>query len=138
MAEELTTLERVDLYCDSKEAEKTLNKDIKALNEKIKQEMRNGNMTEMQTDKYVVTLESRVTDEIDPALMLMALKKYWDKEHAEEQCPFIRTVEVIDEDALEKFMYSNKLPEETMSELEKCRKKKVTTALTYKKVKGSK
>lgn len=136
MAEKLTTLERIDLYCDSKEAEKTLNKDIKALNDKIKQEMRDGNMTEMQTDKYIVTLESRTKDDVDPALMLMVLKKYWDNEHKGEPCPFIRTIEVLDEDELEKFMYSTKLPAETVSALDKCRTTTVTQALTYKKVKG--
>lgn len=136
MAEKLTTLERIDLYCDSKEAEKTLNKDIKALNDKIKQEMRDGNLKEVQTDKYVVTLESRTKDDIDPALMLMVLKKYWDSEHKGEPCPFIRTIEVLDEDELEKFMYATKLPAETVSALDKCRTTTVTQALTYKKVKG--
>jgi P2-related tail formation protein len=138
MAGELTTLEKINLYCDSKEAEKTLNKDIKALNDKIKQEMINGNAKEVCTDKYIVTLETRTKDEIDPLKLLIVLKKYWQKDHPNEPCPFIKQVEIIDEDALEGFIYRNSeaLPESLIEDINKCRTKTVTNALTYKKIKG--
>lgn len=128
--------EQITRYCEFKEDEKALNNDIKKLNETIKQTMIDENTKEVHTDKYIIELEIRTKDDIDPMLALMVLKKYWDNEHSGEPCPFIRTIEVLDEDALEKFMYSTKLPEETLSALDKCRTKTVTKALTYKKVKG--
>ena len=133
---ERTLEEKSALYCGYKEEEKSLNKNIKALNEDIKKTMDAANVKVVTTEDYIVTLESRTKDDIDPALMLMVLKKYWDKEHKGEPCPFIRTIEVLDEDELEKFMYSTKLPAETVSALDKCRTTTVTQALTYKKVKG--
>ena len=128
--------EQITQYCEWKEDEKSLNKDIKKLTETIKQAMIDANKKEVHTDKYIINLEIRTTDNIDPMLALMVLKRYWDKEHKGENCPFIRTIEVLDEDALEKFMYSTKLPEDTLSALDKCRTKTVTKALTYKKIKG--
>ena len=127
----MTTDEQIELYCEQKEQEKALNKSIKKLNADIKESLTKTNQTTVEAGKYSVTLEKRVTDNIDTVKMLMIMKTYWE-EHYEGKCPFIRTVEVLDDTELEAFLYKEKLPDDVIIALGGCRSKTETTALTYK------
>ena len=130
----MLTNDRIKLYCEQKEEEKTLKKSISALGDELKQELATTENGSAVFEKYSIRLETRTTENINEEKMLKVLKDFWDKEHPGENCPFIRTrtIEYIDEDELESFMYKTKLPESLILDLDGCRTQTVTKALTYK------
>lgn len=132
----MTTEEQVKLYCEQKAEESTLNKSNKKLAESIKQALLESNETDFSAGKYSIHLETRVTESVDEFGMLTVLKNYWDANKGDEKCPFIKTTEYIDMDALEAFMYKEDLPKDVLLALDGCRVKKETTAITYKIAKG--
>ena len=132
----MATSEQVELYCEQKEQEKVLKKSIAKLNEDIKSSLIAENKNDMTSGKYTVQLEIRTSEDVNTEKMLSILKQFWQKNHGDEKCPFIRTVEYVDMDELEAFMYQEELPKEVILDLDTCRIKKTTTALTYKIKKG--
>lgn len=128
----MTTNEQVELYCKQMTEEKALNKANKKLNEEIKQTLIDSGDTDIKSGIYSVHLETRVSEGIDEARALSILKTFWSKDHGDEMCPFIRTVFVLDMDALEGALYNNAIPDEVLMQLDSCRTKKETKALTFK------
>lgn len=128
------TDEQITRYCACKEEAKCLERELKKLNDAIKNSMVDAGQKEVHTDEYTIELEIRTKEDVDQFKLLMVLKKYWAENRIGEDCPFIKTVEVVDEDALEKFIYQNSktLPKELFDAMDKCITRKVTKALTYK------
>ena len=134
----MTTEEQIELYCQEKVKESIITKHLKELGGTLKQEMLNKGVRELSAGRFSVQLEIRTEQGIDETKMLGVLKDYWEKTHSGEGCPFIRTVEVIDEDALEAFLYNTQLPEDMILSLDACKTSKVTQAIKYKIAKGDK
>lgn len=137
----MTTEEQVKLYCEQKTEESRLNKSNKQLNATLKQILieqvaKDKNATDITAGKYTVHLVIKQTEDIDEVKMLSILKDFWKSTKGEEKCPFIGTVEYIDMDALESFMYKEELPKEVILALDGCRTKKEDMAITYKIAKG--
>lgn len=132
----MTTEEQINLYCEQKENVNILNKSIAKLNTAIKKTLIDSGLKRAETDDYEVTLETRVTEDVDQIKMLGILKECWKNIGDTENCPFIRTVETVDMDELEKYMYKGLIPKDTVLALDACRVKKETKALTYKAKKG--
>lgn len=128
----MTPKEQIELYCEQMNEEKALHKANKTLNDNIKQTLIDDNATDAKSGKYSVHLETRVTEELDTVKMLDILKAFWKKKYGSKKCPFIRTVEVLDMEELESFMYTEELPSDLILDLDMCRIKKETKALTYK------
>ena len=123
--------EQVTQYCEQKEQESILSKSNKKLNDEIKRTLIESNQKDATFGKYTVKLESRTSENVDDVKMLAVLKAFWESEHKGEKCPFIATVEVLNPDALEEFMYKTELPESVILDLDKCRTVTTTTALKY-------
>ena len=119
-------------YCKKKAEASVLERRVKELGDKLKASLLNSGKREYSTGRYSIQLEVRKEEKVDTGKMLAILKNYWAEEHGDEMCPFIRTVEVIDEDALERFLYNHPLPEDTILALDSCRTTSTTNALKYK------
>lgn len=137
----MSTEEQIKLYCEQKNEESRLNKSNKQLNEALKQILieqvkKDKNATDITAGKYSVHLVVKQSEDIDEFKMLSVLKDFWQKTKGEEKCPFIGTVEYLDMDALEAFMYKEELPKDVIIALDGCRIKKESTSLTYKIAKG--
>lgn len=128
--------EQITKYCEQKEEEKALHKSNETLNQSIKETLQKSSQTSSCAGQWTVELETRTSESMDASKMLTILKKFWEETHKGEKCPFIRTQEYLDEDALESFMYKEDLPKELLLELDGCRKVTKSVALTYKKAKG--
>ena len=124
--------ERIKKYCEQAIEEKALHKSNDVLKNDIKETLLKDGRDEAESGKYTVRIETRVTEKVDEVKMLDVLKRFWKATHGDEKCPFIATVECVDMEALETFMYSNELPQEVLLELDGCRVKSETKALTYK------
>lgn len=137
----MNTEEQIKLYCEQKNEESRLNKSNKQLNESLKQILieqvkKDKNATDITAGKYSIHLVVKQSEDIDESKMLSVLKDFWQKTKGEEKCPFIGTVEYLDMDALEAFMYKEELPKDVIIALDGCRIKKESTSLTYKIAKG--
>lgn len=137
----MNTEEQIKLYCEQKNEESRLNKSNKQLNESLKQILieqvkKDKNATDITAGKYSVHLVVKQSEDIDESKMLSVLKDFWQKTKGKEKCPFIGTVEYLDMDALEAFMYKEELPKDVIIALDGCRIKKESTSLTYKIAKG--
>ena len=122
----------VEKYCELKEQAKLINNEVDSLNKLLKAELEGREETNFNFGKYHVYLEPRVTEDFNEAKALDIVLRYWESKGVEYKCPFIRTVEVLDMDALEVAIYKNELPKEVLMELDKCRTKTVNNALKYK------
>lgn len=132
MSKNVTIEEQVKTYCKQMEEEKALHKSNDGLKNAIKKWLVDAGMTMSKIGNYKVVLQSRVTESVDETKMIGVLKAYWDKHGKGKQCPFIGTKEYVDMDALESYIYRGKLPKYLLLELDECRVKKESTALTYK------
>ena len=127
----MLTEEQIKTFCTQKAEENALKKSNAKLADVIKDELIKANKTDASAGKYSIQLTKRVTEGVDEPRMLDVLKQFWDSEHKGEKCPFIGTVEYVDMDELEAFMYKDGLPQETILALDACRTKKETLALTF-------
>lgn len=127
--------EKIKSYCEKKEEEKSLKKVISQLNDSLKSEFSKIKDKTLKSDKYAVTIEERVTEGFDEYKLINVLKTFWQSKYGRQRCPFIKTVECIDEECmktLESYIYRGDIPKDVLTQIDACRTKKVTTALTYK------
>lgn len=133
------TVSEVQEYCEKKVEASALDSRIKELGGKLKTRLMNSGNRVFKAGRYSVQLEIRKEEKVDKFKMLTILKEYWAKTHKKsEKCPFIRTVEVLDEEELEKYLYNTPLPEDVILALDSCRTVNTTQALKYKVEKGDK
>lgn len=121
-------------YCEAKEQEKSLKKDISALGNEIKEYLTSHD-GKAEADGWTVVLQPRNVESVDEEKMLYVIKSAWTEHNGSMQCPYIRTVEVLDMDALESAIYRGDISDETLLALDGCRTKTTQYALTYKKKK---
>lgn len=100
---------------------KTLKKDADKQKDEIKNLMIGADMTKCSYGGYVVSKVVSHKDTLDEAKALEILKKDWAERYGSMECPYIRTVEVIDMDALESVIYADELPSDTLKALDGCR-----------------
>ena len=132
----MTTEEQIKLYCEKKEEEKALGKEIKSLGTAVKDFLIGSTDKVKQVGSWKVQLQHKVTEAIDEDKLLTVIKGFWAEKNGSMKCPFIRTVEVIDMEALEGALYRGEIPEDVLLKIDGCRVKKETDALVYSKNKG--
>ena len=100
-------------------------------------------MGEMGSEKesyggFTITRTVSERENFNEQQALAILKQNWYENHGSEPCPFVKTVEVLDSDALESAMYNGELDNNTILKLDECRN--VTEVITLKcsKIKGAK
>ena len=132
----MLTEEQIKTFCTQKAEENALKKANTKLADIIKEDLIKSNKTDASAGKYSVSLTKRTTEDVDEPKMLEVLKQFWMNTHKDEKCPFIGTVEYVDMNELEAFMYQEELPEDVILALDACRIKKESIALGYKIEKG--
>ena len=117
----------VDRYCSQKEVQKETDKELKKLSAQIKNYMAEHSDEDVSTKAFTVHIQVRPSESVNEDQMLEVLKNAMG-----DSCPFIRTKEYVDFDALEAAIYNDEVSKETLLELDKCRTVNTTRALTYK------
>lgn len=130
----MITEEQIKNYCEKKDEEKILKKTINSLGESIKNELISNKETDAEFGRYSIHLETRTTENIDEQKLLDTLESDWIRRNGEnaELPSYIKVARYVDMNALESAIYKGEIPQETVLELDKCRVKKETVALTYK------
>lgn len=114
----------VKRYGDLKTQEKEVADELKTENERIKSLMYENHMVKYSFNGYTLTLYEKESVNFNSDKALTVLKDAYS-----EGCAFIKTVEVIDMDALEQAIYNNTIDVHTLVKLDECRTTNVTKIL---------
>lgn len=96
----------VDDYGDCNEQVKKLKKGMEDVNHEIKTIMCRESLDDFTTDKFVAKYQVIKKKDFDEDKLLGVVKSKWKEEHGEEKNPYIKTVEVLDIEALTKAVYA--------------------------------
>lgn len=111
----------VEMYGKNKTTLDGLKKICDADNKKIKAMMVEGKHSKFKSEHYVATYYESERTNFDNEKALAILKRA-----GINQC--VKTIEVLDEDALESMLYNDEIPVEILSDLNSCREvKKIPT-----------
>lgn len=132
----MTAEEQIKAYCEKKEEEKKLSSEIKKLGAGIKEFLGGLEDGKQVADGWVVRLQPKITEDMDYEKLVYILKEYWESIYGDIPCPYIRQVEVVNEEALESALYKGDIPEDIIDKIDGCRIKKKTVSLVYSRVKG--
>lgn len=126
------TEEQIKEYCEKMLVEKSIHKETEALKAELKKKMIDEDTKIMTSGKYQVKLEIRSNDGFDANKLLGVLKAEWEKSGKSGYCPWVKTVEVVDEDALESALYKGDFDKDALAKINGCRTHSETKALTFK------
>lgn len=107
-------------------------------NAEIKKIMLEQKLPEHTAGGFVAKCTTSERESINEAKLLEILKEDWVTRNGSMQCPYIKTKEYVDMDALEAAMYNSTIPEETVLKMDTCREVKEVTTLRVTVVKQKK
>ena len=119
---EFTLEDYADHYIRLKNEAKQIDDELKAVNTRMKQFMKDEDVTEAHGKNGVVKYVIQHRESFDEEKAIKILKK------TNSEC--IKTKEYIDSDILENELYNKKLPAEAMAALDTCRTVKDVVTLT--------
>lgn len=123
--------EQIKAYCEKKEEEKVLKKEIGALSSDIKTYLSSNEDADGISGEWEVKLQQKIVEDLDvDKLVNILMSEYGDK------CEYITYAPTINMEALESAIYKGEISEEMLSKIDSCRIKKESVALVYKKRKG--
>ena len=98
--------------------------------ETIKDMLTESNLSSYAAGGYVVTKVVSNREKLDEEKALVILKNDWVSKYGSMECPYIKTKEYIDMDALEAVIYTGEIDTETLKKLDTCRE--VTPVISLK------
>ena len=122
-------------YGEVDEHIKSLTKERDGDKETIKDELEKRGESDYTAGGYKVSRQVSYRTSVDEDKMLKVLKSDWTKRYGSMECPYIKTVEVVDTEALEAVIYAGELSDEVMKALDDCQSKKEVITLKCTKVK---
>ena len=111
-------------YGEVDEHIKSLTKERDGDKETIKDELEKRGESNHTAGGYKVSRQVSYRTSVDEDKMLNVLKSDWTKRYGSMECPYIKTVEVVDTEALEAVIYAGELSDEVMKALDDCQSKK--------------
>ena len=138
MASKLTKKEKEELqqYIEQYGQKKTVydleKKTIDKLNNSIKELMTKYSLEKYDSDTYSVSCTVNEIEEMNEEKLLAIIKSVIWADKGSMHCPFIKTVEQVDFDALEKAIYNGDISKEHLLEIGKCKEVKQRTVLRFK------
>lgn len=127
--------ENVKEYCAKKEEEKVLKKEISALSSDIKTYLTEEKESYSVVGNWRVELQDKVSEDLDEDKLINLILQFWENNNIEKPCPYIVYKPVIDMEKLESAIYNREVPEVLLDAIDKCRIRRTSTALIYKKAK---
>ena len=136
---EKETLEKyVSEYGEKKDVYDVEKKLIDKLNNDIKEIMTKYNLEDCESGDYTVTCTVSEEETMNEDRLLEIIKSVIWAGKGSMECPFIKRVEHVDFDELEKAIYNGDLSKEQLLEIGKCKQVKQKTVLRLKKKKVKK
>lgn len=133
MSEKLDKL--VSHYGEIDSKIKVLSKELDSDKVTLKNIMTEENLDDYTAGGYKVVKQISYRTKYNEDKMLDVLKADWTARYGSMECPYIKTKEFVDMDALEAVIYANELPTEVMNKLNDCQEKTEVVALKCSKAK---
>ena len=114
---------------------KEMSKELEETKIIIKNTLKDMGVSDYTAGGYKVTRQVRYKTKIDTDKMLSILKSDWVSRFGDTPCPYIKTIEYVDTEALESVLYNEELPKDVMEKLSTCETKTEEIALKCTKVK---
>jgi hypothetical protein len=114
----------VDNDSQIKELKKICDKD----KESLKIQLARMDVNKVTSNGYTVQRIVSEKETLDEEKLLPIIKHYWSSTHGSMECPYIKTREYIDMEALENAIYQKELTPSVLADMDKCRE--VTTVVT--------
>ena len=132
--EEMTKLLKalIPIYVENKREADDYAKLAKKYNADIKNMMRELDISDISNGSYVIKRSIVKTAKMDEQKMIEILKRVWT---GDGENPYIKTVEVVDLDAVENAMYNNAFSQDIIAEFSACDISTTIEKLTISKVK---
>lgn len=128
--------ETVELFALNKEEYDKYDKAVKAENSLIKDLMKELNLTVIAYKDWKVTYSVAERKSMDEDMLLEVLKHAWTEKNGSMECPYIKTKQYVDMDALEAAIYNGQVSDDTLLEMKKCESCKEVVTLRLSKNKG--
>lgn len=125
--------ELVKAYALNKSEVDDLKKVCDKQNAEIKKLMSSNELPKWEVGDYTATYTVRASRTTDEDKMLEILKADWIKQNGSMECPYIKTKEYLDTDALEDAIFRGELSKELLADLNSCSTIKSVPTLTVKK-----
>jgi len=125
-------------YGQIDEKAKELKKIQDSEKEEIKKRMSEQNISSHTAGGYTVTKVVSNREKLNEDKALVILKQDWVSKYGSMECPYIKTREYIDMDALEAVLYAGEIDKETLKRLDACREVTEVVALKCTKAKPKK
>ena len=130
--------ERITQYGKLDSQMKSLKTTLDKEKDEIKSYMMENAIDSYSSDEYKVQCVKSTKTAMNEVNAMNLLKEFWKKEHDTEECPFVKTVEVLNHEALESALYHEELPGEMIQKLNACIIMTDTYALKCSKIKNRK
>lgn len=127
----------VNTFGDNNEKVKELKKILDEKNAEIKSLMAAQELRSFSTDSYNASYIVKETVKLDEEKLLQVLIQDWAARNGSMECPYIKTKQYVDNDALEAAIYRGELDPNTLAKIKECSVVTQTPTLTVKK-KGKK
>jgi len=114
---------------------KTLKKITDAEKEQIKDLLVESNVDSWTSGGYTVQRVVSNRETLNEDKLLPILKEDWSATHGSMECPYIRTVECIDMNALETAIYEGTISQDVLLKMNGCKETTTVVALKCKKAK---
>lgn len=134
MAGHSTLSDLVQVYGEHDSQAKELKKVCDEEKEQIKRELREQQLKNFVSEGYKVTYQVSERVTLDTDKMVHWLQEYWNAKESNEPCPYLKTIVVLNEDALETALYKQELPEYVIEQLNSCRSVKEVETLKCSKI----
>lgn len=127
--------ELVESYGNHDAQLKPLKKLMDAEKEELKTELAAIEKTEHSFGGFTVSISESTSVKTNEPMMLQVLKEHWKTQYGDSDCPYVKTVEVVDTDAVELALYNGDFDDDLLSKLQECQTESITTRLYCKKTK---
>lgn len=133
--QELKLNEAVARYGEMDAKIKELKKAAEIDKEYISNALEYSDLQKWTSGGFAVQRVVSTRETFDECALLDLLKEEWLTNHADiNDCPYIKTKEYVDMDALETALYAQDIPIATVKEMEMCKETKKIVAIRCKKV----
>jgi hypothetical protein len=119
--------ELVKRYYENNQQKKKYTDLVAADNNEIKSRMLAQGDEVVETDAFKVSCKTIETEDFDQAKLLDKIKKLWQAQNGDVECPWIQRVEVVDMEAVTNAIYDGMI---VADELNDCKTKKTQVRLT--------
>ena len=124
--------ELIDRYGNLKSEIDSYKKQVDEDNAEIKRIMLESNCEKETGTDYKATCKIITTESFNDAKLLAKLKSIWSETHGSMTNPFIKRIEVVDMEEVEKAIYSGEIDPKDLAD---CKDIKTQTRLTVSKIK---